>query len=205
MAALLEVTLSWLLKNQKGRDAKAFPTRPAFADHPEPSIAVEAPACGPSGARLAAEYTADGAGRFPALAWSLASPGATLDAIKEWLLVSEDPDAPLPTPICHGIYTGVAPSKRRLASEDLEVVDPATGRLKGGFHFGRSRNGAPYIPPRPLLNHGPHRYFFYVVALSEPLPAGLLTPAATREQIADAIVGKVLGWGVWVGVAERTW
>jgi phosphatidylethanolamine-binding protein (PEBP) family uncharacterized protein len=77
--------------------------------------------------------------------------------------------------------------------------------MKGGFHYGRSRNGMPYIPPRPLMNHGPHRYFFMVIALKEPLDSKLLTAETTREQVAEAIKGKVLGWGMWVGVAERKW
>ena len=38
--------------------------------------------------------------------------------------------------------------------------------------------------------------FFQVVALSEPLDHKLLRSKPTKDQIADAIVGKVLGWGV---------
>lgn len=37
-----------------------------------------------------------GEGRIPGLQWE------TVKGVQEWLLVSEDPDAPLPTPICHG-------------------------------------------------------------------------------------------------------
>lgn len=97
-----------------------------------------------------------------------------------------------------------------------------------------------YIPPRPLLNHGPHRcrlgrgldpaaqttgydFFFFlehqktdvapladfyqVVALSEPLPKDFLMskPQPSREQVAEKIEGKVLGWGLWVGQYERKW
>lgn len=49
--------------------------------------------------------------------------------------------------------------------------------------------------------------FFQVVALSEPLPKALLEtkPQPTREQIAEEIRGKVLGWGLWVGQYERKW
>lgn len=47
--------------------------------------------------------------------------------------------------------------------------------------------------------------FFEVIALKEPLDPSLLRANKTREQIADAIVGKVLAWGMWVGVAERKW
>ncbi|KAI0481211.1 PEBP-like protein [Xylariaceae sp. FL0804] len=204
MTAILEVALATLFRNAKGRDARSFYTRPAFEDCPEQTITVRSPDCGPSGARLDVEYTADGAGRFPALAWS-APPGVVADHVREWLLVSEDPDAPLPTPICHGFYSGIPAAKTSVEAQDFEVVDATKGTLKGGFHFGKSRNGSPYIAPRPLMNHGPHRYFYMVVALKEPLDAKVRTPQTTRDEMADAIVGKVLGWGMWVGEAERKW
>jgi phosphatidylethanolamine-binding protein (PEBP) family uncharacterized protein len=111
-------------------------------------------------------------------------------------------------------------------AEDFEVEDERDARLKGGFHYGKSRTGIVYIPPRPLMNHGPHRCkwnathpnsaavkaadrlppdFFQVVALSEPLDKALLKKQASRDEIAEAIRGKVLGWGMWTGVAERKW
>jgi phosphatidylethanolamine-binding protein (PEBP) family uncharacterized protein len=100
MKPIVEVTLSWLLKNAKGRDAKCFYNRPAFSKHPEQTIEVTSPDCGPTDAQFGMEYTADGSGQFPALEWM--APPAISDKVKQWLLVSEDPDAPLPTPIAHG-------------------------------------------------------------------------------------------------------
>jgi hypothetical protein len=47
--------------------------------------------------------------------------------------------------------------------------------------------------------------FFTIVALSEPLDKAMLKKRATRDEIAEAIQGKVLAWGKWVCVAERTW
>jgi hypothetical protein len=44
-----------------------------------------------------------------------------------------------------------------------------------------------------------------IIGLSEPLSPELLRSKATREQLADAIDGKVLGWGMWVASAERVW
>ncbi|KAI0382905.1 PEBP-like protein [Hypomontagnella monticulosa] len=204
MTAIIEVTLSWLFKNAKGRDEKSFYTRPAFAGLKDKrEIIVSAPEIGPTNSNLSVEYTRDGAGKFPALTWE--APPHIASEVKEWLLVSEDPDAPLPTPICHGIYGGIPPTKTNVESADFEVQDQSKALLKGGFHYGRSMNGNIYISPRPLMDHGPHRYFFEVVALKEPLDPSLLTAATTRDQIAGAIVGKVLGWGMWVGVAERKW
>lgn len=101
MTALIEVSLSWLFKNAKGHDAKSFYTHPAFADFQDKrEIVVTAPEIGPTNSKLDVEYTHDGAGKFPTLHWE--APAHIAGKVKEWLLVSEDPDAPLPTPICHG-------------------------------------------------------------------------------------------------------
>lgn len=202
MTAYIEVTLSWLFKNQKGRDAKSFYTNPAFANHKEQTIDITSPDCGPSPAALSVEYTHDGAGKIPSLEWK--APGSIAASVKEWLLVSEDPDAPLPTPIAHGIYTGIPPEKTRVDISDFEVQDASQCLVKGGFHY-MPRRGKVYIPPRPLMNHGPHRYFFQIVALSEPLDKQLIKSQPSKEQVAEAIKGKVLGWGLWIGSCERKW
>ncbi|KAK7031653.1 phosphatidylethanolamine-binding protein [Favolaschia claudopus] len=207
MRPIVEVTLSWLLKNRRGRDAKLFYTRPAFAKHPEQTLIVTSPDCGETDAQLGVEYTADGKGKCPQLRWEWKAdkaPGEGVD-VKEWLLVSEDPDAPLAMPISHGVFGGIPPSKTSVEAVDFEIQDDSKALLKGGFHYGVTRRNVPYLPPRPLMNHGPHRYFYQVVALSEPLDPKLLSAKATREQIADAIVDKVLGWGMWVGSCERKW
>lgn len=47
--------------------------------------------------------------------------------------------------------------------------------------------------------------FFQIIALSEPLDKKLLASKASREQVAEAVKGKVLGWGLWVGSCERKW
>lgn len=96
MTAYLEVAASWLFKNYRGRDAGLFTTLPPFATHPSPTIAISSPDCGADGATLGKEYMHGGEGRIPELSWE------TVEGVKEWVLVSEDPDAPLPTPICHG-------------------------------------------------------------------------------------------------------
>lgn len=45
----------------------------------------------------------------------------------------------------------------KLEQSDLDVVDHSKGILKGGFHYGKCRKPVVYLPPRPLINHGPHR------------------------------------------------
>lgn len=104
MLSYVEAGASWLLKNQRGRDAKAFTTSPAFAGL-APALSVSSPDCGATGTTLGPEYMAgapDGSPRIPALRWELGDAAAAESKVREWLVVSEDPDAPLPTPICHG-------------------------------------------------------------------------------------------------------
>jgi hypothetical protein len=100
MTAVIEGVLGWIFQNQKGRDAKAFTTLPAFDNFKEPTIDITSPDCGATNSTLGVEYTHDGAGTIPTLEWK--APEAIAGSVKEWLLISEDPDAPLPTPICHG-------------------------------------------------------------------------------------------------------
>ncbi|KAF7533477.1 hypothetical protein G7054_g7034 [Neopestalotiopsis clavispora] len=203
MLSYVEVTISWLFKSFRGRDAKLFITSPAFSSHPTPTITVTSPDCGDTNAQLGVEYTFDGAGKFPELSWR--APEEVEGSIKEWLLVSEDPDAPLPTPIAHGIYGGIPSAKTTIVASDFEIADESKALLRGGFHYGVTRRGTPYIAPRPLMNHGPHRYFFFVIGLSDTLDRQMLEAKATREQIAEAIQGKVVAWGQWVGSCERVW
>lgn len=195
----IEYGLSRLLANAKGRDAKLFTKGTAFAQHPRSSIPLECPGVGPSRSPLPEDLSADGAGDFPLLRWPAATP-----EIKEYLLLSEDPDAPLPSPIVHGLYYAIPPTATGVSADDfLEAAEPYT--LKGGFRYGKNRRGNVYMPPRPLVGHGPHRYFFTLVALTQPLESSGLSALPTIEEVATAIEGKVFGWGEWVGLYERKW
>lgn len=97
MHPYVELTLSYLFSNAKGRDEKAFTKGPAFSAHPSPTVKIAAPEFGDSNpATLTPDHMHAGEERIPALSWE------AVDGVEEWLLISEDPDAPLPTPICHG-------------------------------------------------------------------------------------------------------
>lgn len=104
MHAYVELTLSWLLRNVHGSEEKSFYRSPAFEALPEPTIELTSPDCGPGSpsqpARLHKEHSADGAGTMPSLEWRV--PDSLAGQVREWLLVVEDPDVPLPTPNAHG-------------------------------------------------------------------------------------------------------
>ncbi|GJC80705.1 hypothetical protein ColLi_03543 [Colletotrichum liriopes] len=198
MHKYVEITLSWLLKNSRGHDAKSFYTSPAFVSQAEPTITVTSPDCGASPATLGPEYITGGGGRIPALSWT--APADLESKVKEWLIVVEDPDAPLPTPICHGIYGGIAPETKQVNPKDFEIEDENRSLLKGGFHWGRGDGMVFTCPAAADESRHPQ-----VVALSEALDKNMLEARATREQVAEAVVGKVLGWGMWIGSCERKW
>jgi len=195
---LIEGCLGTLLSSQKGRDAKLFTKSAAFASFPEPTFAVESPDCGSSGSAMAADYSQLGSERFPVLRWD---PGPLAAEIKEYLIIVEDPDAPLPSPIVHGIYYEIAGDVKEFGGEGLVP----NGNLKAGkgFKVGRNRKGTVYIGPRPVLGHGVHRYMFDVVGLKEGLVG--LSECPKKEELVKAVGGKVAGWGRWIGTFERKW
>ena len=204
----LEYGLGKLLYNLRARDAKLFIKGPAFADFPEPTIEMNSPDCGPTNSTMKREFTQYGEDRFPELEWTL--PPAIAAAIKEYLLVCEDPDAPLPWPPTHGLYYAIPSSMTRITASDmaLDKEKSAAERklvLKGPFCASKNIRGSHYGGPRPPFGHGPHRYFYELIALKEPLDVAKLSVMPTKKQLADAIVDKVVGWGVWVGVYEREW
>ena len=152
---------------------------------------------------MTVEYTQDGADTLPTLNWTL-PPSILASSVKEYLLVIEDADAPLPKPITHAIFYKIPGSKTTIAQEDIEKTGKGN-ELKGGFRYGKNLRGTAYGGPKPLRGHGEHRYFYQVIALGEALDAGKMSKVATKEELGRelSMEGRVLGWGEWVGVAER--
>lgn len=198
----VEYGLGRLLINQKGRDAKLFTNGPAFANFPEPTFAIDSPDCGTSHSVMKAQYTGIGDDRFPELRWS----PPPVD-VEEYLLVVEDADAPLPMPITHGLFYRIPASKTEITDDDVQLLDPASTDkvLKGGFRLGKNALGSVYGGPKPVLGHGSHRYFYQLIALKEPVDAEKLSAMATKKELSVEIMGKVAGWGLWVGTFERKW
>lgn len=199
---VLEYCIGRLLYRLRGYDQLCFFKSRAFAQHTKPSITITSTDCGRSGAKLSNEYSKFGSGRFPALTWESLGP-----TVKEYLILTEDPDAPLRKPNVHGIYLFIPPTVTSITNEDLELVNDVDGvkTIKTGYRVGKNRRDVVYIPPRPPLGHGAHRYFFEVVALSEGLDPRLISKMPTKQELEEAIVGKVAGWGLWEATYEQKW
>ncbi|APA08098.1 hypothetical protein SS1G_00241 [Sclerotinia sclerotiorum 1980 UF-70] len=168
MAAYLEAFLGRIFYSQRGRDAKLISRSiPAITKLPA-TLLVTSP-LGPSPSPLSHSHSQLGANEFPPLSWSLNSHTDSelelRDKIKSFLLVVEDPDAPLPSPVIHGIYYNIPASKTEVRKEDFVQSQSdnqdGNGRLlAGGFSYGVNRRKTIWGGPKPVLGHGMHRYFF---------------------------------------------
>jgi phosphatidylethanolamine-binding protein (PEBP) family uncharacterized protein len=132
--------------------------------------------------------------------------------VAEYVLVVEDPDAPLPTPPLRGlVYAIPGETTTRITAADMElqVGAGAGGRgqmpplLKGEFRAVKNILGKHYGGLGPPLGDGPYRYFYQLVAVGEKVEWGAKPPL--RAALAEALAEKVLGWGLWVGVYEKEW
>jgi hypothetical protein len=145
-----------------------------------------------AGGTIPVRYAGEGVGAnvSPALAWS-ALPPATVELV----LVMEDPDAPLRRPFVHLIAAGIDPSLNRLEDGALSALDgaPCVFGLTTFRHLG-------YCGPRALPGHGTHRYVFQLFALGRP--SGL-EQGARRDELVEALKGKLLARGTLEGLFER--
>jgi Raf kinase inhibitor-like YbhB/YbcL family protein len=132
-------------------------------------------------ATIPPEFTCEGDGASPPLAWT----GVPAEARSLALLV-EDPDAPGGT-FVHWTVFAVAPD-----TTGMEAGRVPEGAREGENSFGDSGYGGPCPPERDE----PHRYVFTLYALrSDPgLEAGA-APGEVRETVADAAIarGQLIG------------
>jgi len=129
------------------------------------------------------KYTCEGEDLSPPLAWSGVPEGAVSLA-----LVVEDPDAPSGT-FTHWLAWGIDPAAGGLAEGEAAPVE-------GQNDFGSTGWRGPCPPP----GHGPHRYFFRLVALDSELqlPAG-----AGKADLGPQLAAPTLAVAELVGTYER--
>lgn len=187
----LERALASVTMGVRGHDAGAFTRQPVFKDIP-PTITVTSPI---NKDAMPVEYTQIGNDWFPPLAWT--NPEGTQQVI----LVVQDVDVPFPFPVTHGFYYGIPPAVQSIDTEDFADVNPKYASK--GIKVTRNLRGRLYSSPRPLLNHGPHRYFYQVVALRRSIEGLKEKNEPLKSVLAKLKREDILAWGEWVGVAER--
>ena len=148
-------------------------------------LKVTSPAITPGGA-VPEVYTGFGKGVSPPVAWSKGPYGA-----RSFVLLVEDPDAPLPVPFVHWMVWGLPAATTRIA----EGAVPA-GARQGKLMFVGTVG---YMGPRPP-DAAPHHYHFQVFALDSELA---LPEGAERAAVVAAMKGHVLASGELVGVYQK--
>ena len=142
----------------------------------------------PPGGAIPEKFTCEGANLSPALAWSGAPAGA-----KSFALIMDDPDAP------GGVWNHWLLWDIPAAMSGLEENERSEPPVRSGTNdFGKLGYGGP-CPPK---GHGPHRYFFRLMAVDVEtldLPAG-----ARRAELDRALAAHVLATAEHMGRFERT-
>jgi hypothetical protein len=137
------------------------------------------------GETIPERFTCDGDDISPSLEWS-----GVPDAATELALLVEDPDAPGGT-FVHWVLFGLSPTTRGLAEGS---VPP---EAKNGLtSFGNTQYGGP-CPPK---GDPPHRYFFYLNALSDGLG---LQEGSSAEDVRSAIKVLTVAEGKLTGTYGR--
>jgi Raf kinase inhibitor-like YbhB/YbcL family protein len=147
------------------------------------------------GARIPESFTcaAGQTSPSPAIAWSGAPAGT-----QSFVLIMHDPD-----PVINGSVNDVLhwaildiPGNSKGLPEGVKNGDQADGAKQINNIAGRPG----YLGPCPPPGHGDHHYTLELYALSEKL--GL--PASTsRADLLNAMNGKVLSKGVYIGIVGR--
>ncbi|KAJ5731451.1 PEBP-like protein [Penicillium malachiteum] len=178
----IEAILGRCLAHRRGRDSLLL-TRASESISRQPSIILVTSSLGPSGSSISPEHTPLGDNTFPSLSWTL--PLGLEDYVSSYMIIIEDPDAPLPQPVVN------------VAAVKLLIS-------RGGFRYGTNWGQNIWSGPRPILAHGEHRYFFQVIALKADLVTRLGNKPLTKDWLLRELKPHdVLAWGEWIGTCER--
>ncbi|CEJ57868.1 hypothetical protein PMG11_06546 [Penicillium brasilianum] len=203
----LQFALGRLLYPIRGHDSRQIIHDQAFKDVPKPNMSLEAPECGPSGSKLLPQHTClaeDRIGCLPNLLWT--APECN-ESVQEYLLICEDIDLPIPCLVIHhGLFWAIPPSANTATPADVKEVDRSakSRQTAAGWRFIPNPLGTAYGGAGAPYGHGSHRYVYTIVALNARLEFRH-PEKVTKNDIKRAMVGKVVGWGQWIGTFERTW
>jgi len=141
------------------------------------------------GGMIPAKYTCDGANISPQLSWD----NAPKDT-KSFVLICEDPDAPMGT-FTHWILYDIPADVHELPENLPKDKILPNGAKQGITDFKKVGYGGP-CPPS-----GTHRYYFKLYSLDTLLN---LEPGLKKEDILKAMNGHILAQGQIMGKYTRT-
>jgi Raf kinase inhibitor-like YbhB/YbcL family protein len=141
------------------------------------------------GAEIPRKHTCDGSDLSPPLRWANLPAGT-----KAFAFIVDDPDAPGGTWV-HWVIYDLPPDAKELAEGTAKTETLPNGAKNGVNDFRKVGYGGPCPPPGP-----PHRYYFKLYALDALTN---LKPRATKQQLLDAMKGRVLDQAELMGRYKR--
>jgi Raf kinase inhibitor-like YbhB/YbcL family protein len=148
---------------------------------------VTSDAFGPLGP-IPKRHTGEGENVSPELSWS----GAP-DEARSYAVICHDPDAPLVSPGSYGYVHWVL---YNLPASTTSLAEGTSAGTNGKTDSGTAAYGGP-MPPE---GHGPHHYYFWVLALDRELD---LQPDLTLWEFLEQAEPHVVAMNRLVGVYER--
>jgi Raf kinase inhibitor-like YbhB/YbcL family protein len=141
------------------------------------------------GGAIPTRHTGEGEDVSPALSWRNAP-----DGTRAFAVICHDPDAPLVT--SQGNYGFVHWVLYNIPGTTTSLEEGSGQNTEGKTDFGKAGYGGP-MPPN---GHGQHRYYFWVLALSEDteLDSGL-----SMGELLAAIEPRLIGMNRLVGCYQR--
>jgi Raf kinase inhibitor-like YbhB/YbcL family protein len=143
----------------------------------------------PNGGDIPKKFTCDGADVSPELSWT-GPPAGT----QSFALIADDPDAPSGT-WTHWVLFDLAPDTNNLAESVSKIDELPGGERQGRNDFRKIGYNGPCPPPGK-----PHRYFYKLYALNAKLD---LKPGSSKQEVEQAMEGRILGKAEWMGKYER--
>lgn len=134
------------------------------------------------------KYSCDGENISPPLQWTQPHP-----AVKSFVLIADDPDAPRGTWV-HWVLYNMPATTSGLPEGIPTSAKLSDGSLQGNNSWPKLGYGGP-CPPS-----GTHRYYFKLYALDTPLP---LDSGATKEDVLAAMQGHILAHTELMGTYRR--
>lgn len=141
------------------------------------------------GETIPRKHTCQGSDVSPPLSWGEPPMGT-----KALALIVDDPDAPMGV-FNHWIIFNIPVSERGLVEAVPAQGELPNGSIQGRNSFGRVGYGGPCPPPG-----SPHRYYFTLYALSDPLK---LEAGVGRKDVLAAMKGIVTGQAELMGRYRR--
>jgi len=143
-----------------------------------------------SGETIPTKYTGDGPDVSPPLVFEEVPHGT-----KAFALICDDPDAPVGTWV-HWVIYDIPGTANGLPEGVPKSGSLPDGSLQGRNSWKKSGYGGPSPPPGK-----PHRYFFRLYALKEPLG---LVPGLTAKEVESAARAKSIEMAQYLGMYGRS-